>query len=128
MSQRRIHQWTDVQTTVGAATANLGDSGSPKFTIPSGSGCYVIARFVGRDTTADATTGFEVRATFKNHAGTRTIDGTATAVLNQTGGASLAAASGTLVVQAGGVNIGATATGVGGITIEWFVYVTMIVT
>jgi hypothetical protein len=125
MSQRRIHRWVDVQTTIGLVTATFTDQMSPKYQLPPGSAANVSVKFIGRETTTGAAVAVSATGAFKNVGGVLSLDG-ALNLPSPIGGASLLGAVVGLGVS--GANIVAQATGVALLTIEWMAYVELIVT
>lgn len=123
MSQRRAHQWVDVQTTVNAATATFTDPSA--YQIPSGSSAQVDAKIVGRNTTSGACLSWKVNGLFKNVAGVRSLEGSLSTPVGQ-GDAGMIAASGA-AISVSGSNIVCTADGVEATTIEWTAHVSLLV-
>lgn len=121
MSQRRLHQYVDVETTVGAVQTAFVDATT--YALPSGSATTVLADITGRDTTSGDAVTISVRGCVKNVGGTVTVSGTT--ATNTIGDASINTAAGGLQIT--GSTIEVTATGVALKTIEWTAWVRYVV-
>lgn len=121
MSQRRLHQYVDVETTIGATSTVFLDANA--YALPSGSATTVLADITGRDTTSGDAVTVSVRGCVKNVGGTVTVSGTT--ATNTIGDASIAGTVGGLQIT--GSTIEVIATGVAGKTIEWTAWVRYVV-
>lgn len=119
MSARYIHRWTDVQTTVNAATANFLDPDAANERLPAGSAARVQVTAIGYSAGSNLCTSIQKASVIRNTAGVFTI--AATSAQQILGDAGLGTAS--MVIVMSGSDIEVQITGVAATTVKWMVYV-----